>query len=127
MNNSNLLEQKESANHGWLQRFVRGRNHVTLYNADCLDVIELLPAIDAVITDPPYGIAYQHSGGGRSPKWNRNNTKAVHGDDEPFDPVFKVGDKSLRICKIKLEKKKITALLLPLPDAPRPLSKNKTD
>ncbi len=45
--------------------------------------------------------------------------------DEPFDPVFKVDDKSLRICKIKLEKKKITALLLPLPDAPRPASKTK--
>ena len=48
-------------------------------------------------------------------------------NDEPFEPVFKVGDKSLRICKIKLEKKKITALLLPLSDAPRPLSKTKTD
>ncbi|MGD0571892.1 MAG: hypothetical protein ABSB11_02590 [Sedimentisphaerales bacterium] len=46
-------------------------------------------------------------------------------NDEPFDPVFKIGDKSLRICKIKLEKKKITALLLPLPDAPRPASKRK--
>jgi hypothetical protein len=46
-------------------------------------------------------------------------------NDEPFDPVFEVGDKSLRICKIKLEKKKITATLLPLPDAPRPASKTK--
>jgi uncharacterized protein YpmS len=48
-------------------------------------------------------------------------------NDEPFEPVFKVNDKSLRLCKIKLEAKKITALLLPLSDAPRPLSKNKTD
>jgi uncharacterized protein YpmS len=48
-------------------------------------------------------------------------------NDESFEPVFKVGDKSLRICKIKLEKKKITALLLPLSDAPRPPSKTKTD
>ncbi len=48
-------------------------------------------------------------------------------NDEPFEPVFKVGDKSLRICKIKLEKKKITALLLPISDAPRPLSKTKTN
>jgi hypothetical protein len=47
--------------------------------------------------------------------------------DEPFEPVFKVSDKSLRICKIKLEKKKMTALLLPLSDAPRPPSKTKTD
>jgi uncharacterized protein YpmS len=48
-------------------------------------------------------------------------------NNEPFDPVFKTDDKSLRICKIKLEEKKITALLLPLPDAPRSLSKTKTD
>ena len=48
-------------------------------------------------------------------------------NDEPFEPVFKVGDKSLRICKIKLEKKKITAFLLPLSDAPRPPSKTKAD
>jgi uncharacterized protein YpmS len=48
-------------------------------------------------------------------------------NDEPFEPVFKVGDKSLRICKIKLEKKKITALLLPLSDAPQPPLKTKTD
>jgi uncharacterized protein YpmS len=35
-------------------------------------------------------------------------------NDEPFEPVFTISDKSLRICKIKLEKKKITALLLPV-------------
>ena len=26
-------------------------------------------------------------------------------NDEPFEPVFKIGDKSLRLCKIKLETK----------------------
>jgi tRNA G10 N-methylase Trm11 len=37
------------------QRFVRGHNHVTLYNADCRAV---LPEIvwDAIVTDPPYGV-----------------------------------------------------------------------
>jgi uncharacterized protein YpmS len=45
--------------------------------------------------------------------------------DEPFDPVFKLDDKSLRISKIKLEKKKLTAILLPLPDTRRPASKTK--
>jgi uncharacterized protein YpmS len=48
-------------------------------------------------------------------------------NDESFEPVFKVGDKSLRICKIKLEKKKITALLLPLSEAPHPASKTKPE
>jgi hypothetical protein len=46
-------------------------------------------------------------------------------NDEPFDPVFEFNDKTLRITKIKLEKNKITATLLPLPDTPRPPSKNK--
>jgi hypothetical protein len=48
-------------------------------------------------------------------------------NNEPFEPVFKIGDKSLRICKIKLEKKKIIAQLLPVNDAPRPISKTKTN
>ncbi len=30
--------------------------NATLYNADCRDVLPTLPAVDAVITDPPYGI-----------------------------------------------------------------------
>jgi hypothetical protein len=44
-----------------VQRFVRGHNHVTLYNADCLDVLPL--ACDAVITDPPYGLGDRMQGG----------------------------------------------------------------
>lgn len=50
----------DSDNPGWLRRLVRGHNHVTLYNADCLT---LLPDIvcDAVITDPPFS-ARTHSG-----------------------------------------------------------------
>ena len=48
-------------------------------------------------------------------------------NDESFEPIFKVGDKSLCVCKIKLEKKKITAVLLPLSGKPGPHSKNKTD
>lgn len=29
---------------------------ITLYNADCTDVLPLLSAVDLVLTDPPYGI-----------------------------------------------------------------------
>ena len=29
----------------------------TLYNADCREVLPLLPKVDAVVTDPPYGIS----------------------------------------------------------------------
>ena len=30
----------------------------TLYHADCRDIMPTLPKVDAVITDPPYGIEY---------------------------------------------------------------------
>ena len=46
---------------------------VTLYHADCLDVLPLLSGIDAVITDPPYGISADkgkaHSSIRDSAKW----------------------------------------------------------
>ena len=34
----------------------------TLYRADCNDVLPLLPRVDAVVTDPPYGIDYGNAG-----------------------------------------------------------------
>ena len=74
-----------TANGCCLRRFVRGHNHVTLYNADCLDVIELLPAIDAVITDPPYGIGFasQPTTGGRArgqrkEMWDEERAEGLH-------------------------------------------------
>jgi site-specific DNA-methyltransferase (adenine-specific)/modification methylase len=33
----------------------------TLYHANCLDVLPTLHGIDAVVTDPPYGIGYAYS------------------------------------------------------------------
>lgn len=38
----------------------------TLYQGDCLDILPTLGSVDAVITDPPYGINYIN-GGGRNP------------------------------------------------------------
>lgn len=45
-----------------------GVTRATLYQADCLDVIEHLTGIDAVVTDPPYGIGFasQPTTGGRA-------------------------------------------------------------
>ena len=70
------------------QRFVRGHNQVTLYNADCLDVLPDI-RVDAIISDPPYGM-----------NWNTDYTrfssgygykrqikhKPVEGDASEFDP-----------------------------------------
>lgn len=34
----------------------------TLYNADCRDVLPTLGRVDAVVTDPPYGIGFRYAG-----------------------------------------------------------------
>jgi site-specific DNA-methyltransferase (adenine-specific)/modification methylase len=59
--------------------------NATLYLGDCRDILPTLGKVDAVVTDPPYGIGYKHSGksGGR---WHRINTKPIINDDKPFDP-----------------------------------------
>ena len=37
--------------------------NATLYCGDCRDVLPLLPKVDAVITDPPYGLGDRMKGG----------------------------------------------------------------
>jgi site-specific DNA-methyltransferase (adenine-specific) len=37
--------------------------NATLYLGDCMDILPTLPKVDAVITDPPYGIAKTWKGG----------------------------------------------------------------
>ena len=63
---------------------LKGRySTATLWCADCLTLLPL--AADAVISDPPYGIGYEHGGGGGG-KHDRRNTGAIVGDLLPFDP-----------------------------------------
>ena len=40
----------------------------TLYLGDCLEILPTLPKVDAVVTDPPYGIGF----GARHTKWSAN-------------------------------------------------------
>lgn len=56
----------------------------TLYHADCMDVIPLLGKVDAVVTDPPYGIKYKSPSG--KGKTFRGNYDVIEGDDKEFDP-----------------------------------------
>ncbi len=57
-----------------------------LFNADCLAVLPTLGKVDAVVTDPPYGIAHVKGGGGRGVH-SRRNIAPIVGDDAPFDPA----------------------------------------
>lgn len=72
----------------------------TLYRADCREVLPLLPKVDAVVTDPPYGIG--HSGdssrfsGGNTRRGKGSNHGQIANDDRPFDPTpFLVGDEQI--------------------------------
>jgi len=76
----------------------------TLYLGDCLELLRAGPGkpgpgnagvfgkIGAIVSDPPYGIGFQHGGGGASVGFVRqdllvNNLDPIHGDDQPFDPA----------------------------------------
>ncbi len=65
---------------------------VQLWLGDCLDVMREMEAgsVDAVVTDPPYGIKYVKGKGGRGYPGRRGNPakrniEAIAGDDQPFD------------------------------------------
>ena len=55
---------------------------------DCREVLPLLPPVDLVLTDPPYGIDYRPGGGGTGPAKLFTNADRVVGDSAPFDPAF---------------------------------------
>lgn len=67
--------------------------NATLYHGDALQILPLLAGqFDAIISDPPYGIGYAHSGFrdgsiGNTKAANARGSPPVHGDDTPFDPA----------------------------------------
>lgn len=75
---------------------------VVLYCADCLAVMREMEAgsVDAVVTDPPYGIDhdtdYTRFSGGTSNK--RNTFMRIANDAEPFDPTPFLGFPKVAMC-----------------------------
>jgi len=70
-------------------------NPVVVHNGDCLDLLRSLPdgCVDAVITDPPYGMDWdtdstRFTGGRPDLRWGdgRDDWGAVRNDNKPFDP-----------------------------------------
>lgn len=75
---------------------------VEIYLGDCRDIIPSLGKVDAVVSDPPYGIAFAHGGNDRSGIGKgRYATKfagvSIAGDDAPFDPepLLGLGDTAI--------------------------------
>lgn len=66
----------------------------TLYRGDSLELLRagVFGKLGAIVSDPPYGIGYQHSGGGAGVttaargELSKSKTWKIHGDDQPFDP-----------------------------------------
>jgi DNA modification methylase len=66
----------------------------TLYLGDCLDILPTLGKVDAVVTDPPYGMSANTDStrfsGGQRPNNRRpgqgRDWGAIRGDAGPFDP-----------------------------------------
>lgn len=60
---------------------------VEIYHGDCREIAPLL-SWDCVLSDPPYGISYNHDPDYQSKhvESHRGNKDLVFGDDEPFDP-----------------------------------------
>lgn len=63
---------------------------VALYCGDCLEILPQLPKarMDAVVTDPPYGINHScnYKSRGRGRRAQCNDYSPVVGDAQPFDP-----------------------------------------
>jgi site-specific DNA-methyltransferase (adenine-specific) len=55
--------------------------NATLYLGDCLEILPTLPKVDAVITDPPYGIAFESHG------QRFKGAEPIHGDEDDTSAV----------------------------------------
>lgn len=73
---------------------------IDLRLGDCLELMRDIPdrSVDAVITDPPYGINYIN-GGGRNPKNGWRDFRS-HGDWDRFVPTREYFDEMRRIAKL---------------------------
>lgn len=60
---------------------------VSLYCGDCLDILPTLTGVDAVVTDPPYGMGKLNKFGSRGKVAAATPYKPIIGDDKDFDPT----------------------------------------
>jgi site-specific DNA-methyltransferase (adenine-specific)/modification methylase len=75
------------------ERRVLADGMATLYCGDSLELLRMgvFGPISAIVSDPPYGIGFQHSGGGLGgtvvTKMVRSSLQPITGDDQSFDPA----------------------------------------
>lgn len=59
---------------------------ITIYHGDCREILPHLPKVDAVITDPPYGIAHRRGTAKDRGKGVSLGCVGIQGDAIAFDP-----------------------------------------
>lgn len=59
-----------------------------LWLGDCRDILPTLGRVDAVVTDPPYGLGDKWQGG--KVEWGLHHQDGMVWDDRPFDDIFAV-------------------------------------
>jgi site-specific DNA-methyltransferase (adenine-specific)/modification methylase len=66
---------------------------IELYCGDCREILPHLGKVDAVVTDPPYGIDAVRNGKcfSTSNACKTNNYEPIIGDSEPFNPCHLIG------------------------------------
>ena len=66
----------------------------TLYPGDCRDILPTLGKVDAVVTDPPYGLGDKWAGGGgkNNNSWKFDPAEARAWDGETSDGVVSLAD-----------------------------------
>ncbi|MFA5299100.1 MAG: hypothetical protein WC389_12910, partial [Lutibacter sp.] len=71
-----------------ISKYYYADDDVCIINSDCHEILPQLKNIDALITDPPYGIDHptDYKKRGRGKLAECKNYKKVIGDNEPFDP-----------------------------------------
>lgn len=70
-----------------LERWESACGRVRLFRGDAYQMVPSIQA-DALISDPPYGINFQHSGkSSKSAKWHRVNRRKIIGDNKPFNAL----------------------------------------
>lgn len=81
------IEIKNGADRCSMQRLVLPCG-VTLYHGDCLEILPELEGVDAVVSDPPYGMSYKSGPNSRNSisSTGKRYSETIEGDDVPFDP-----------------------------------------